>query len=215
MIDPSKKTIVFDFGNVLIDLDFEGCYEYFGRILGVDWSDRKLPESITKAIHRYNKGEIKDESMLWAFQQVNDKTPPRDLVKAWNSLVLKMPAHRFKMLASLKLKYNLVLLSNINNFHIIHIQKHFAKDHPEEDFESYFEHVFYSHIIGMLKPDNEIYSHVTDTTGINPSDILFLDDMLENIEAAQKLGWNAIQHNPQNDIAEMIDGYLQKVDFVS
>lgn len=213
MIDLSKKTIVFDFGNVLIDLDFEGCFEYFGRILEVDWSDRKLPESITKAIHRYNKGEIKDESMLWAFQQVNDKTPPRDLVKAWNSLVQTMPAHRFKLLASLKARYNLVLLSNINNLHILHIQKHFEKDHPAEDFESYFDHVFYSHIIGMRKPDDEIYLHITDTLGINPADILFLDDMLVNVEAAQKLGWNAIQHNPKNDIAKMIDGYLEQVAF--
>ena len=213
MLDPSKKTLVFDFGNVLIDLDFEGCFQYFEKILEVDWSDRHLPESIVKAIGKYDKGQIQDESMIWAFQQFSDKASPREIVKAWNSLITTMPEERLTMLVDLKKKYNLALLSNINNMHLNYALAYLKEAHGVEDFEVYFDKVFYSHIVGMHKPDLEIYNHVTEVLNVPPSDILFFDDMQINIEGAQKAGWHAVRHDPNLDIRDMIFEYLNKYDF--
>ena len=73
MVDQNKKTIVFDFGNVLINLDFERCFTMFEDILYVDWSERKLPQPIVNAIQKYDRGQISDEALIWAFQNENPK----------------------------------------------------------------------------------------------------------------------------------------------
>jgi len=213
MIDPQKKTIVFDFGNVLINLDFVKGYKYFERILEVDWSDSKLPEPIMNAMFKYERGHIKDESLIWTFQQYNDKVNPREIIKAWNSILEDLPLGRIAMLKELRENYNLALLSNINNLHISAIYNYFEKELDLHDFEAHFDAIFYSHLIGMRKPDDEIYLHVSNTLNTEPADLLFIDDMPRNVEAAKKLGWHAFTHNPKNDIRDMIYSYLEGAKF--
>lgn len=214
MIDSSKNTIVFDFGNVLIDLDFERCFQYFERILNVDWSDRKLPDSIVNAIKKYDRGQISDEALIWAFQNVNPTANPRDIIKAWNSLIGTMPESRFAMLEKLREHYNLCILSNINSMHIDVISAYFKKSYGLTDFEDrYFDHVFYSHEIGKRKPDPEIYQYVQDTLNVEPYKLLFIDDLKENIAEAKKAGWFGHVHNPKKGIETQIESYLTQSQF--
>jgi len=211
-IDNTKDTIIFDFGNVLINLDFDKCFKIFEDILQVDWSERKLPESIVNAIHKYDRGSISDEALIWAFQNENPNANPRDIIDAWNSLIGDMPSKRFEMLIELKKSFNLCILSNINNLHINHISKYFDKEYDLLDFEDrYFDQVFYSHIIGKRKPDQEIYQYVTDELGVSKKTILFIDDMPENIEAAKKHGWNGCVHQPGKEIVDEIERYILKI----
>ena len=209
MLDNSKKTIIFDFGNVLIDLHFERCFSNFENLLNVDWSSRKLPESVLKAMYKYDRGQISDEIFMWAFQQYNAQANQENLIKAWCSLLGEIKAERLEMLQELSDDYNLCILSNINNLHISYIHKYLESNYQISDFEDrFFNQVFYSHIIGRRKPDEEVYAYVTDALGIQVSDVLFIDDMTSNVEAAKKYGWNAIKHDPKTEIVDMINTYL-------
>jgi len=214
MVNLNKNTIIFDFGNVLINLDFERCFTFFEKILEVDWSDRKLPQDIINAIQKYDRGHISDEALIWAFQNQNPSVDPRDVIKAWNSLIGEMPMKRFEMLVQLKETYNLCILSNINNLHIKYISKYFKKEYDLDNFEGkYFDHVFYSHEIGKRKPDEEIYSYVTSTLNIKPDSILFIDDMAENIAAAKSNGWHGSVHAPKDEIVDKIKDYIKDAGF--
>ena len=214
MIDKSKKTIIFDFGNVLINLDFDRCFAIFEDVLNVDWSDRNLPESITNAIHKYDRGQISDEALIWAFQNLNPSANPRDIIKAWNSLIDIMPAERFTLLEQLSENYNLCILSNINSLHINTIRKYFKETYNLIDFEDrYFNQVFYSHLIGKRKPDLEVYQYVTEVLDVDKNDLLFIDDMKINIEAAQNFGWHGALHRPGEEIIDKIDHYLTQARF--
>ena len=51
----------------------------------------------------------------------------------------------------------------------------------------------YSHIMGMRKPDEIIYSTLIDQHNLNPERSVFFDDRKDNIEAAKKLGINGVQ----------------------
>ncbi len=211
-INPDKKTIIFDFGNVLIDLDFKRCFDTFEEVTGLSWDIHNMPTEITSAIHKYDRGHISDEAFLWTFQQHNSMADPRDLIRAWNSLIGDIPQKRFSMLESLRPDYNLVILSNINNLHLRKIHHYLKKAHQITDFEDrYFDHVFYSHLIGMRKPDDEIYPHVTDVLSVNKSDILFIDDLPENIEAAKSYGWHGQVHHPEDEIQLLIQDYINKL----
>ena len=50
-------------------------------------------------------------------------------------------------------------------------------------------HRFASHLCGLCKPDAAIFEHVERTTGVPPSQILFFDDLAENVDAAKSRGW--------------------------
>ena len=77
------------------------------------------------------------------------------------------------------------------------------------DDENYAElnrlqHRFGSHLIAMRKPDPKIFKHVEEQTGFTSQQILFFDDMLDNIESARRCGWGAEQILPDSDpVAQM------------
>jgi len=209
MIDPSKKTIIFDFGNVLVNLDFAKCFVEFEKVLKTDFS-KGLPEKTQKALHRYEKGEINTEAFLWGLQQYNPTAEIRDIIAAWNSILGNLPQSRLDMLAELRKDYNVAMLSNINDLHEIDIHKQIKKRMSTEEFQTkYFDKVFYSHLIGYRKPDLECYQYVQETLGVKANDILFIDDMESNILAARSVGWQGQVHNPTEDIINNMSSYLQ------
>jgi putative hydrolase of the HAD superfamily len=92
------------------------------------------------------------------------------------------------------------------------VYKHINKVHGNVDFETkYFEAVFYSHLIKMIKPQKDIYEFVQKMIGFSGSEILFLDDKIENVNAAINYGWNAIHHNPSNPIEISFFQYIDQL----
>lgn len=54
-------------------------------------------------------------------------------------------------------------------------------------------HRFASHLVRMRKPEQRIYAHVEQATGVEPGRILFFDDVEENVAAAARRDWHAHQ----------------------
>ncbi|MBT8229360.1 MAG: HAD family phosphatase [Bacteroidia bacterium] len=204
-----EKVIIFDFGNILISLDFERSFRAFEDLLNVDWSDRMFPGVVQKAIYQYDRGRISDEEFAKTFHVYNPDASFADIYKAWNTLLGIIPSNRFEFLLSLKAKYKLALLSNINNLHLNEVHHYLRNEHSVHDFEErFFDQVFYSHIIGKRKPDLETYRYVEENLGISGENILFIDDMEENVLAARNCGWNACVHNPAHSIENKFSEYL-------
>ena len=211
MIDPSKKTIIFDFGNILINLDFPKCFTAFKEVLGVDFS-AGLPEKTKQTMFRYEKGELNTESFLWHLQQYKPEAEIRKIIGAWNAILADLPQSRFDMVEQLRKRYNIAMLSNINDMHEQAIHKRVEQEMGIPDFhQQYFDKVFYSHHIGHRKPDPECYDHVQKELGIEDGQtIFFIDDMEQNIAAANEAGWQGAVHNPKEDIVNNIEQYLKQ-----
>ena len=64
------------------------------------------------------------------------------------------------------------------------------------------QHRFGSHELGLKKPDEAIYRALEENVNIRGSDILFFDDLQDNIDAARECGWNAvlIDHTSPTDV---------------
>ena len=72
------------------------------------------------------------------------------------------------------------LLSNIS---------HYFADHAHEvPILELIDHPVYSSRCGFVKPHEDIYRYLCDTYGLEPSDVLFVDDRADNVEAAEKIG---------------------------
>ncbi len=97
------------------------------------------------------------------------------------------------VLQSLAQRYQLAVLSNTNALHEQIILQKYRLDHLVSD-------MFFSHQIGLAKPDAAAFEHVLNALSVAPSDVIFFDDNHANIEAAKGLGMQAHQVNSALEI---------------
>lgn len=198
------KNIIFDFGNVLLNIDpslSAKAFTELGIKEGVDfWGS---PRSFDLRIG-LEKGTISpDDFRQGALEMLVEGITAHQVDKAWNALLLDLPAQRVEMLKRLKPDYRLFLLSNSNQIHYEFYMPDFEEKFgfPMGDL---FEKLWFSHELGIIKPDIGIYKHVLKDAGLTPSETLFIDDTLVNVEAAQSLGMKAWHLEPEMEIAELL-----------
>ncbi len=210
------KNIIFDFGGVLLDLDYSRTADALSRVLDIQMTWESIPKRINRHLIDYEKGQISTEGFIWNLQRLaHGKTPhPNAIIKAWNAMLLGWNPVRFSFLEQLKKKYRVMLLSNTNALHLDWVRRDLKNNHGIENFDDrFFAQTFYSHELGMRKPDMEIYDTVTKKAGVLPSETLFVDDNSQNVSQAQKAGWHAICHNPENEIIEIFNQYMEKASY--
>lgn len=198
------RNLIFDFGNVLFDLDIDKIPQNFSRLLG-----QQYPAALAHLHHHrifdlYETGGLSTPDFVETLRYAAD--PPlteAQVVEVWNSIFLGMPSRRFEMLLQLRQRYNVFLLSNINDLHERWIADYMAREHHIRDFEAtYFDGVYYSHLIRLRKPNREIYEYVLADAELVPEECVFFDDMAINVEAARQVGIRAIHHEVGSDIGE-------------
>jgi putative hydrolase of the HAD superfamily len=102
---------------------------------------------------------------------------------------------RIESLAALKRlrgKYKIFLLSNTNSIHYTQFSKIFKTTIDEKPFNSLFDKAYYSHEIGLRKPDAEAFEYVLNENNLKPEETLFIDDSIQNIEGARRVGMPTI-----------------------
>lgn len=207
-MEKNISTIIFDFGNVLIDLDIPGFYARMQAITGLhDEADIALLEESTQG---YERGELSTELFINRIIKLSHHPlQARQIIDCWNSLLLGIRPETLDLLRGLKNRYFTYILSNTNPLHIQWVYDHLRTTHQVEDFEkSYLHGVFYSHQVNLIKPDPRIYELVVTDTGTSPEKILFLDDLEQNVLGAQHAGWNAVVHPPGRDLKDSLTSYI-------
>lgn len=61
-------------------------------------------------------------------------------------------------------------------------------------FEGVTDDIVYSHEVGLAKPDPAVYALSASRLGVEPGEVLFLDDLAVNVAAAAAEGWHAVLH---------------------
>jgi HAD superfamily hydrolase (TIGR01509 family) len=128
-----------------------------------------------------------------------------DVIEAWNSMLIGIPPYRLDMLEKLRSKYSVYLLSNTNALHLEWIHRYVRKVHQVESFEKqFFDHAFYSHLVGDRKPNPSIFKFITEDAFLTPALTLYMDDVQENLDVAGKLGFETYLVKPGEEIAEYL-----------
>lgn len=203
------KNLVFDFGNVLINLDFKKTKEGLSSLLNLDL-ENDYPANVLKNMLELEVGALKAESFLWRLQAMTKgKANPAKIEDAWNAMLLDIPDTRLENLLKYRENYKVFLLSNTNIIHIRHVIKYLKEDHGINNFEEkYFDKVYYSHELRMRKPDLDIFEFVLADANIIPGETLFIDDVIENTLAAAQLGIKVHHHDPSEDIFNILPELL-------
>ncbi|WP_339342553.1 HAD-IA family hydrolase [uncultured Polaribacter sp.] len=194
------KNIVFDFGDIFINLDKKLFAEELQKIHISQESEEVLP-----ILQQYEMGLVSTDKFLTFFEERLHVSQDK-LKRAWNSILLDFPKERLRFIQNLSesKKYRLFLLSNTNDLHISWIQKNWGMEQYNA-FKICFEQFYLSHEINLRKPNNNIYEFVLTTNDLAPKETLFIDDTKENTDAAKALGIHIWNLKPgKEDVLELL-----------
>ncbi|WP_452603372.1 HAD family hydrolase [Pontimicrobium sp. MEBiC06410] len=186
------KTLIFDFGDVFINLDKEGAMTNALELFELD----EFPEDMIAVNALYEQGFMDTTEFLEFYCYNFPKLSKNEIIEAWNYILCDFPPHRLDFIQQLAKdkKYKLILLSNTNELHIDSIKQHVPF---YEAFKNSFDAFYLSHEIGYRKPNADIYNFVLKENNLKPEACLFIDDTKENTEAAHKLGINVWNNDPK------------------
>lgn len=199
------KTIIFDLGGVLYDLDREKCVSSLIK-LGLRNADELLSDYKQSGIfQQLEEGSISTEAFYNAIRELTQTNCSNDEIKkAWDAFLVEIPDYKLKMLDALKPQFRILMLSNTNDIHFSdEIPKAFTKQGKQID--DYFDKCYLSHQMKTSKPHLEIFEKLIADSGINPSESLFIDDSPTNIATATTLGFRTYLAKPFEDFTHIFD----------
>ena len=169
------KSIIFDLGGVLLNISYQNTIDEFEK-LGVDNSSAFYSKkSQTNIFNLLETGEISENELIREIQSSCKSATRKQIIFAWNSMLLDLPKNRTNLLKNLKEKYQLFLLSNTNSIHIKEFKSRLGEVKYSK-FYNLFDKVYYSHEIGVRKPHSEAFLLVLDENNLKEKEVLFIDD---------------------------------------
>lgn len=188
---PGIEAVVFDIGNVLIEWKPERWYDAkIGEV-----RRREMFEAVD--LHMMNDRVDRGEDFKDVIYETAEAFPRfRDEIRMWhdNWIELAAPAipHSIRLMNALQAKG--IPVFALTNFGV----GTYEVAAPAYPFLNKFDRAFISGHLRTAKPDAEIYQIVENECAIKPECLLFTDDRVENIQAAQVRGWQ-VHHfeNPE------------------
>ncbi len=193
------KTLIFDFGDVFINLNKSNFNKQMYNVFG----DISKNQTLLNLLNDYETGNINTEAFVKTLKKYNNSFSEDSIIKLWNSIIADFPYYRVEFLKNLKATsdYKMILLSNTNELHI-----NFIKEHVSffNEFKSCFDKFYLSHEIKLRKPNKEIFDFVLKSNNICAEETLFIDDTLEHINTASKLNIKTWWLKQNEDITSLV-----------
>lgn len=195
-----KQAVVFDLGNVLVRF----CPDFF---LNKIFTDQKVIEACKKLYftdlwNQFDQGLVTKEDLI----EIGLKTYPNyrlefeKMFASWFAYVQPIPSS-MDVLETLKQRGVFIyFLSNIPKDCFDYFTKTYAWFKADKGVFSFAEK--------LCKPDLKIYQLLIDRYQLNPKDCVFVDDRLENIEAAKQLGFSVVHCT---DVTKLSEELYEKI----
>ena len=183
------KNIIFDLGGVIINLSYQSTIDAFKAIGFNDFEEVFTQASQVDLFDKLDKGLISPADFRIALRKLcKVSITDQQIDDAWNAMLLDFPKYRLDLLLSIKQHYRTFLLSNTNAIHFVAYNQLLNDSFGFENLSHYFEREYYSHLVHMRKPDPEVFLKILNENGLNASETLFIDDSIQHVVGAQKLG---------------------------
>jgi putative hydrolase of the HAD superfamily len=194
------KNVIFDLGGVILGLDVNQTYQQFAALSGKTVDQLKAKAASVTFFEDFERGLIsdtafRDQLRLFLGVDLSDQ----QIDNGWNAMLLDLSVARLDLLKKVGLNFRIFLLSNTNSIHLQAFNDIVRATIGDQLFGNYFEKDYYSHLLGMRKPDREIFQYVLHQNGLKAEETLFLDDSVLNLQGAATLGIQTfhIQHPDQ------------------
>jgi putative hydrolase of the HAD superfamily len=192
------KAFIFDLGNVVLNFERKELCRRLAensQFRGEDIDHYIWGKGLDVEI---DSGRLSTENL---FKNLIEKFSLRlkegDFFKIWkDAFTANRPV--WSLLEKLKGKYKLVLLSNTQDTHFEHVKKKFK-------ILGIFDEYVISYILGLTKPQKEIFIVALKKAQALPHECVFIDDHPPNIEAAKNMGINSILYDNFDSVRKGIE----------
>ncbi|MGJ8550654.1 HAD family hydrolase [Winogradskyella wichelsiae] len=182
------KTLIFDFGDVFINLDKQGAMQNALDLFQIEALDAEM--NATNEL--YEVGKISTSEFVDFYKSKFSNIEETQLIDVWNSILKDFPKYRLEFIQNLaeQKKYTLILLSNTNDLHIDAVK---STTPFFQEFKACFDVFYLSQEIHFRKPNTDIFEFVLKENNLIANECLFIDDTKNNTDTAATLGfhtWN-------------------------
>ncbi|MFT5550262.1 MAG: epoxide hydrolase-like predicted phosphatase [Gammaproteobacteria bacterium] len=197
------KALIFDLGNVVIDIDFKRIFQKWSYYSGVPVEQMQVAFQVDATYEQHERGEIEGiEYHQYLEQALEMKLSYEQFCEGWNDIMVAPIFETVLLLESLRGRVPLYALSNANTLHKNFWEKTYHKE------LSHFEQVFVSSDMGSRKPEPAIYLRALEHIDVEPENVIFFDDLAINVEAARALGMTAVQVHSPLDVENCIAAHF-------
>jgi len=184
------SNIIFDYGNVIFDIDFRLAQQAFTDLGVKDVASLYGHSGQDRLFDDFDKGTINASEFRDGIRRLASKPDLTDeqIDGAWNALLLGVSEGNHELLMQCMERYRTFLLSNNNEIHYAWILDHLRNEHGLTGNDGFFEKSYYSHLVGMRKPAPEIFELVIRENNLLAEETLFIDDSPQHLDAARALG---------------------------
>ncbi len=179
----SGRVVLFDLGGVLVENTGEQGlssllpYQLDRQEIWARWL-------ASDAVRRFECGQISPEVFAARFiEEWHLEVVPAAFIEAFTTWPKGLFDGAATLVRNLRAQHRVACLSNTNALHWARF--------PE--LPELFDSSFASHLTGFLKPDPEAFEHVLRELDVQAEAVWFFDDLLQNVEAARKVGIRAVQ----------------------
>jgi epoxide hydrolase-like predicted phosphatase len=180
------KAIIFDLGGVIVYLDFSNFYNRIIAQSPLNKPQTPIMLEFFRQSDIYHQGNMSEDEF---YQLACEILQVCDLNKsefffAFNSIISGFNNDAIELLKKISYtnKYKLLALSNINSSHWDFLLNR------KWEFIEYFDELILSHEVHLMKPNPQIFKYAIERAGCKPEEIVYIDDGINNIRVAQKLG---------------------------
>lgn len=209
------RCVCFDWGGVLLRI----CKSWAEGCARAGVAPRPLAQDAAHAAerhriaHDYQEGKLTCAEFLDRMHHATLGAYSRDEIRAVHDawLIEEYPGVA-ELVADLHQVPGLTtgMLSNTNHMHWAR-QQSGGPGGPCFPTAGTLRHRHASHLLRAAKPDLAIYRAFERATGLAPGEILFFDDLADNIAAARAAGWNAEQIDPHGDTVAQMRRHLYRL----
>lgn len=198
------ELVMFDLGKVILNFDHmitcNKLSEYSKRDSTYIY-DFIFKSDLTK---NYDRGKISSRDLFSVISNKLDlKISFKKFRSAWSE-IFWLNGGIVELICWVKTQARIAILSNTDEMHFNYIKDNF-------EIISDFNFVFLSYKIGYMKPDIEIFEYAINKTGISPEKIIFIDDIQDFVDAANKSGMSGICYKDMTTLKKDLEGFLKQV----
>ena len=195
---PVTRAVVFDLGNVLIDIDFMRCARYWGRRSRIS-ADQLVARFRTDGHYEaFERGQLPPGAYYDVLRrQLGCNLDDAELTVGWNRIIRDEKPGIRACILKLKPHFPLYVLTNTNAVHAAEWRSR------HQSLLQHFAHVFVSSEMGCRKPEAAVYQAVISAIGVPAEAIVFLDDARENVQGAAAVGIRAFCAHKPEDIFQL------------
>jgi putative hydrolase of the HAD superfamily len=199
---PLIQAVVYDFGNVLVEIDF-------GRVL-TRWAEHAKmdPQWLFARFHHgpayqaHERGEIDAAGYFESLRREGLVMSDEQFADGWAAVFGEEIAPTVALVKRLAPRVPQYLLSNTNRAHHAVFAARYAQALAP------LRRQFVSYEMRLRKPERAAFDHVAREIGVRPGRILYFDDLGENVEAARAAGMDAVLVRSHDDVSKAVESRL-------